>query len=369
MTTDAADKIVDKVIGGKQLTLEEGLQLYESRDVHRLAYLANLVREKKNGTKAYYNINRHINYTNYCILRCKFCTFYRNWSSSGDEHGYTLSLEEITESAKKAASAGATEVHIVGGLHPRLPFSYYTDMCQSIKEAAPQLHIKAFTAVEIIHMTRISQPKLSIQAVLERLREAGLGSLPGGGAEIFDDRVHNEAYRSKIGEKEWFEVHRIAHRMGIYSNATMLYGHIETPVERLRHLMKLRSHQQESIDRCSARFNAIVPLPFIPGNSRLNHLPGPSGLTNLKTLAICRLMLDNFDHVKAFWVMQTPKLSQVALHWGVDDLDGTVVHYDITRKDQSTTHQELTVDQIRRLIVESGRIPVERDTLYKDVDS
>ena len=359
--------INDKVRAGERLSFEEGLALYESNDVHLLGELANVVRERKHSRKAYYNVNRHINYTNYCVLRCKFCSFYRRWSKEGTPGGYEMSVEEVASQAKEAERAGATEVHIVGGLHPKLPLSYYVDMCRAIKETAPRLHIKAFTAIEIIHLARIAQPRMTVAEVLERLREAGLGSLPGGGAEIFDERVHDEAYRGKMGETEWFEVHATAHQMGIYSNATMLYGHVETPAERVKHLIKLREHQDESIARRPARFNAIVPLPFIPAGSALSQLPGPTGLTNLKTLAMARLMLDNFDHVKAFWIMHSSKLAQVSLDWGVDDLDGTVVHYDITKGEASSTHQKLTVDQLRRMIREARCEPVERDTLYHEV--
>jgi aminodeoxyfutalosine synthase len=372
MVTNSAtrllEQVAEKVRAGERLTFEEGLALYESPDVHLLGTLANLVRERRHGRKAFYNINRHINYSNYCVLRCKFCSFYRPWSKEGSADGYALSVDEVAQRAKEAAECGATEVHIVGGLHPRLPFSYYTDMCRAIKAAAPDLHIKAFTAIEIVHFTRIAKPSMSVREVLAALHDAGLGSLPGGGAEIFDDRVHDEAYQNKVGEIEWFEVHRTAHEMGIFSNATMLYGHLETPAERIRHLVKLREHQDASIASRPARFNALIPLPFIPDDSELAHLRGPSGLTNLKTLAISRLMLDNFDHIKAFWIMQSPKLSQVALDWGVDDLDGTVVYYDITKRDGASTHQELSVDAFHRMIREAGCIPVERDTLYNEIE-
>jgi aminodeoxyfutalosine synthase len=366
-TRAAIDAIAERVRTGERLSFDDALALYDSRNIHLIGELANIVRERKHGRKAFYNINRHINYTNYCVLRCKFCSFYRPWAKDGLPDGYELSVEEVADRAKEAADFGATEVHIVGGLHPRLPFSYYTEMCQAIREAAPDLHIKAFTAIEIIHFTRIVKPRMTIHEVLETLRAAGLGSLPGGGAEIFDERVHDEAYKNKVGEAEWFEVHRAAHDIGMFSNATMLYGHVETPAERIRHLIKLRDHQDQSIAHRRARFNAIVPLPFIPDDSALADLPGPTGLTNLKTLAISRLVLDNFDHVKAFWIMQSPKLAQVSLDWGVDDLDGTVVYYDITKRDGASTHQELSVDKIRRLIAEAGCIPVERDTLYNEV--
>ncbi len=383
------------------------MRLYRTRDIFMLGELANLVRERLHGRTTYYNINRHINYTNFCVLRCKFCSFYRPhkeprasaraaspaglsgpiaslpiagevpeppsphsaerptsaWQTSP---GYELSLDDIVQRAREAAAQGATEVHIVGGLHPTLPFAFYLDMCRAIRAACPQLHIKAFTAIEIIHFTRISRPRLTIREVLEQLREAGLGSLPGGGAEIFDQRVHDEVYKNKVGEEGWFDVHRTAHELGIFSNATMLYGHVERPEERVGHLIKLRDHQDASLAGRKAHFNCVIPLSFIPDGSALAHLPGPTGLDDLRTLAITRLMLDNVPHVKAFWIMQTPKLAQVSLNWGVDDLDGTVVWYDITRREGAgTTHQELTVDQIRRLILEAGGIPVERDTLYR----
>jgi aminodeoxyfutalosine synthase len=379
------DDIFAKVRAGERLTLEDGLRLYESPDIHTLGEMANFVRERLHGRRTYYNINRHINYTNYCVLRCKFCSFYRPFPKGGEADapqlavgepqagrtqagGYQLGIEEIVEQARQAADQGATEVHIVGGLHPKLPFEFYVDMCRRIREACPSLHIKAFTAIEIVHFTRISRPRRTIQQVLEELREAGLGSLPGGGAEIFDDRVHEETFRNKVGEEGWFDVHRVAHELGIYSNATMLYGHIETKAERLRHLIKLREHQDVSIRERAAHFNCVIPLSFVPDGSELAHLAGPSGLDDLRTLAVSRLMLDNFPHVKAFWIMQTPKLAQVSLNWGVDDLDGTVVYYDITKREgDGTTHQELTVDRIKRLIIEAGGEPVERDTLYGTV--
>lgn len=392
-------EIAAKVESGQRLTREDGIALYRTRDIFALGRLANLARERLHGDAVYYNINRHINYTNYCVLRCKFCSFYRPYPTGGNaanqahEHGlaggaslgsrslsllsavesdtYELPIERVVTLAKTAQEAGATEVHIVGGLHPKLPFSYYTDLCRAIREACPSLHIKAFTAIEIIHFTRITKPRLSIRDVLLALKEAGLGSLPGGGAEIFDDRVHEEAYKNKVGEAGWFDVHRTAHELGIYSNATMLYGHVESIDERITHMIKLREHQDESRRSRQASFNCFIPLSFIPDGSELAHLPGPTGLDDLRTLAVSRLMLDNFPHIKAFWIMQSAKLAQVSLNWGVDDLDGTVVNYDITKREGGlgNRHQELTVDQIRRLIVEAGRRPVERDTLYRPVVS
>lgn len=395
--------IAAKVEAGTRLDHDDGVRLYASRDIFTIGRLANIVRERLHGRVAYYNINRHINYTNYCILTCRFCAFRRpvqpvgaacsrdpaapttsapppppplNKGGPGGVEGedapgsgaYTLTVDEIVQRAREAHERGATEVHIVGGLHPKLPFDYYVDICRGIRAACPKMHIKAFTAVEIIHFTRIAKPRLTIREVLEQLRAAGLDSLPGGGAEIFDDRVHNEAFRNKVGEHGWFDVHRIAHELGIFTNATMLYGHVETAADRITHLLKLRDHQDASLRARPAHFNCLVPLSFIPDGSDLAHLPGPTGLDDLKTLAIARLMLDNVSHIKAFWPMLSPKLAQLSLNWGVDDLDGTVVYYDITKREgRGTTHQELTVDQIKRLIQEAGRIPIERDTLYNPV--
>jgi aminodeoxyfutalosine synthase len=289
-------------------------------------------------------------------------------------------VDEVVARCVEAVSQGATEVHIVGGLHPRLPFSYYTDMCRAIKQACPTLCIKAFTAIEIVHFTRIAKPRMSVEEVLVALREAGLDTLPGGGAEIFDDRVHDEAYKAKVGEQHWFDVHDTAHRLGLPTNATMLYGHIEGVDERVEHLLKLRAQQDRSLARraehlasraagpAPAAFQCLIPLSFIPDGSELAHLPGPTGLDDLKTLAISRLLLDNFDHIKAFWIMQSPKLAQVALNWGVDDFDGTVVWYDITKREGGgTTHQELSREQIERLIREAGCVPQERDSFYRPV--
>ncbi len=253
-----------------------------------------------------------------------------------------LTADEVVEQASQAYRDGATEVHIVGGLHPTLPFEYYTECISRIRAACPRMAIKAFTAVEIVHFSRISRPRRSIEQVLAELKACGLDCMPGGGAEIFDDRVQAEAFPYKVGEQDWFAVHRVAHDLGISTNATMLYGHIETPEQRLSHLVKLRDHQDESIRRGKGAFNCMVPLSFVPSpGTAWADLPGPSGLDDLKTLAICRLMLDNFAHIKAFWPIQTIKLAQVTLGWGVDDFDGTVVWYDITRREGQGTRQQL----------------------------
>jgi len=361
----ALPPIAEKLAAGEPLSYADGVALYASRDVHGIGRLADGVRERLHGNRAFYNRNRHINYTNVCALSCKFCSFYRK---RGEEGAYEMPVEQVVATAVKAADAGATEVHIVGGLHPWLKFDYYVQMLAGIRQACPRLHIKAFTAIEIIHFARIS--RLSVGEVLSALRDAGLGSMPGGGAEIFDDRVHDEAFKGKVRADKWFEVHRTAHGLGIFTNATMLYGHVERPEERITHLIKLRELQAESLAGGAAFFNCMIPLSFIPENSELGDLPGPTGLTDLKTLAISRLMLNNIAHIKAFWIMQGIGLSQVSLSWGVDDLDGTVVWYDITKREgHGSTHQELHVNDIRRLIREAGREPVERDTIYRPIET
>ena len=372
--------IAEKVLASEPLSYADGLTLYASRDIHSIGRLANFVRQRFHGHKTFYNRNRHINYTNVCALSCKFCSFYRK---RGEEDAYEMPVEQVIGTARKAADAGATEVHIVGGLHPWLKFDYYLEMLRGIRTECPHLHIKAFTAIEIVHFTRIA--KMSIREVLLALRDAGLGSMPGGGAEIFDDRVHDEAFKGKVRADKWFEVHRTAHSLGIFTNATMLYGHVETPGERITHFIKLRELQAESLaamtqDKQTRRqgdketnpqsvacFNCMIPLSFIPENSELGHLPGPTGLTDLKTLAIARLMLHNIAHIKAFWIMQGIGLSQLALDWGCDDLDGTVVWYDITKRQGDGTHQEFHINDIHRLIREAGKEPVERDTLYRPI--
>ncbi len=360
------DDIAAKVESGIRLDHAEGLRLLESRDPHEVGRLADIIRRRKNGRAAWYIRNLHINYTNICVLRCKFCSFCRPYGADG---AYELSVEQIVDRAREAHRHGANEVHIVGGLHPKLPLKYYVEMVAGIRSACPAMHIKAFTAVEVVHVTRIARPRLSVSAVLERLVDAGLNSLPGGGAEIFDERVHAEAFQRKVGEKDWFDVHRAAHEIGIPSTATMMFGHIETHAERVRHVIKLREHQDASMTRRRACFQAIVPLAFIPDGSELAHLPGPTGLETLKTIAVVRLLLDNVAHVKAFWPMLSPKLAQVALSFGADDLDGTVGQYDVTHRDGAPAErQALPVEKLRGLIAETGCIPIERDSLYRPID-
>lgn len=363
----ALQTIAEKMRAGTRLSADDGLALLRTHDIWTLGELANEVRERLHGKAAYYNINRHLNYTNLCALSCKFCAFYRK---KDDPRGgiYEHSIDQIVAEAKKASHAGATEMHIVGGLHPYLPFSYYTDMLRAIRDAAPGLHLKAFTAVEVVHLARISKRGRDIAAVLADLKDAGLGSLPGGGAEVFDDRVHDEAFKGKIRSDMWLLVHREAHRRGLMTNATILYGHIESLEDRVHHFLMLRDAQDEAIrEGFPARFQTVIPLPFIPDDSELQHLPGPTGLDDLRMLAVSRLMLDNFAHVKAFWIMQTLPLSQLALDFGADDLDGTVVWYDITKVGGSDTHQEVGVAELRKAIAEAGYQPIERDTLYRRV--
>lgn len=384
ITDNRLAPLAEKVMDGARLTLADGLVLQDTRDIHALGAMAHHVRTRLHGQAVFYNRNRHINYTNVCALSCRFCSFYRK---RGEEGAYEMPAEQVIAVATQAHAQGATEVHIVGGLHPWLKFDYYLRILRGIREACPDLHIKAFTAVEIVHLSRISG--LSVRDVLLALKDAGLGSMPGGGAEIFDDRVHDAVFKGKVRADRWFEVHRTAHELGIYTNATMLYGHVETPAERVKHLVKLRELQDESLARMKAAdgnvagsaagkagattthrpaaFNCMVPLSFAPENSELGDLPGPTGLTDLKTLAIARLMLDNIPHLKAFWIMQGIHLAQIALSWGCDDLDGTVLWYDITKRVGAGTHQEMTVDQLHRLIREAGFNPVERDTLYHPI--
>ncbi len=361
--------IVDKVMNEQGLTLEDGMLLYETEDLWTVCTLADKVRKKLHGNTTYYNINRHVNYSNVCALSCRFCDFYRKKDQEG---AYEHSLEEIRNEARLAVEVGATEIHIVGGLHPWLPFSYYTEMLIAMKEIAPNIHLKAFTAVEIVHFTKISKRgrdgNAGISSVLSELMDCGLGSLPGGGAEVFDDRVHDKAFKGKIRGQQWMDVHREAHTLGLNSNATMLYGHVETRQDRIQHLLTIREEQSRAVESWSSgKFQAFIPLPFIPGASDLSHLPGPSGVENLRTIAIARLMLDNIPHVKAFWIMQTLQMAQHMLQCGADDIDGTVMWYDITKVNADSTDQECAVSDLCRAIRDAGLEPVERDTLYRKV--
>jgi aminodeoxyfutalosine synthase len=352
------DPIAAKVLAGERLDMAEGVALFETHDMLALGWLANHVREKLHGDLCYYNINRHINPTNVCVAHCKLCAFGRSPDSPG---AYTFALEEMFQRAAKGVSEGATEFHIVGGLHPDLPFDYYLDLIRGLKQRFPQVHLKAFTAVEVHYYGRIA--KLSIRDVLVKMKEAGVDSLPGGGAEIFHPRVRRVICDHKLSGQMWLQIARTAHELGMRSNATMLYGHIETSEERVDHLVRLRELQDKTHG-----FQTFIPLAFHPANTPLDYLPGPTGLDDLKTIAAARLILDNFDHIKAYWIMLTPRIAQVALRFGADDLDGTVVEEKIYHDAGATTPEGLSRADLERLICAAGRVPVERDTLYNRVD-
>lgn len=356
--TTGLEAIREKVAAGERLGFEDGLALEASSDLFALGEVANLVRERYNGRYAYYNVNTHLNPTNVCVFRCDFCAFRADLN---EDRAYVMTEGQVRERARQAAGRGATELHIVGGLHHKLPFEWYVDVVRWVKEAAPEIHVKAYTAVEIEWFARIA--RRPIRAVLEALIEAGLGSLPGGGAEIFHPEVRERICGAKASTERWLEVHRTAHRLGLRSNATMLYGHVERPEHRIDHLIRLRELQDET-----GGFQTFIPLAFHPDNSRMDEIPRPSGLMDLRTMAISRLMLDNFPHIKAYWVMLGIKTAQVALAFGADDLDGTVVHETIYHEAGAETPQELSVADIERLIREAGLVPVERDTLYRRVE-
>lgn len=351
--------IHDKVAGSVRLNEEDALRLYQVRDLNVLGMLANIVRERKNGNKAYYILNRHINYSNICILSCQFCSFAKK---KREADAYEFTIDEMVEKATKALEIGITELHMVGGLHPSLKFDHYERMLQTLKKVDSRLHLKAFTAIEILHLAWIG--KMNVATVLERLRAAGLDSLPGGGAEIFSQRVRDQICRGKETAEEWLEVHRTWHRMKGRSTCTMLYGHVETIEERVDHLSRLRSLQDEM-----GGFTAFIPLPFHAENNHLSHIPEPSGFENLRNLAIARLYLDNFDHIKCYWINHGLKLAQVSLNYGVDDLDGTVLEEKIYHMAGAQTPQQQTANELIQSIRETGREPIQRDSLYGEISS
>lgn len=351
-------RIYDKVRAGERLSFDDGLALEASGDLLGIGAMANEVRERKNANNAYYNVNTHINPTNVCVYKCDFCAFRADLD---EDRAYVMGEDEIKTRASQAHDRGATELHIVGGLHHKLPFSWYVDVVRWVKEAAPEIHVKAYTAVEIEWFCKIA--RRPIDEVLRELMDAGLGSLPGGGAEIFHPDVREKICGAKASTERWLEVHRTAHRLGLDSNATMLYGHIDGPEHRVDHLIRLRELQDET-----GGFQTFIPLAFHPDNSRMDEIAKPSGVMDLKVMAISRLMLDNFPHIKAYWVMLGIKTAQVALSFGADDLDGTVVHEKIYHEAGAETPQEMTAKEIQRLIQEAGRVPIERDTLYHRIE-
>ncbi|MCI0377781.1 MAG: aminofutalosine synthase MqnE [Gemmataceae bacterium] len=349
-----------KVEASERLSFDDGLFLEQEADLFTLGELANLVRERKNGNNAYYNVNTHINPTNVCVYRCVFCAFRADLKSP---KGYVMSDAEIVERAAQAEARGATEMHIVGGLHHQFPYDWYLHVVRIIHEASPRLHLKAYTAVEWDWFGRLTgRPTRDI---LAEFKGAGLGSLPGGGAEIFHPEVRDIICEHKADADAWLRIHREAHELGLRSNATMLYGHIEKPHHRIDHLCRLRELQDET-----GGFQTFIPLAFHPDNTKLgadHKIKKASVLMDLRTMAVSRLMLDNFPHIKAYWIMLGVKTAQLALSYGADDIDGTVVHEKIYHDAGSDSPQETTVAELRRLIEEAGRIPVERDTLYNEV--
>lgn len=346
--------ILTKVKNGERLSLEDGARLYRSPDLLAVGYLANLVRERKNGDNAYFIYNQHVNYSNICTNLCKFCAFGKPKES---EQAYEMTVEEVKAKIRERLHEPITEVHVVGGIHPELPYSYYLDMLRGIKEVRPDIHIQAFTGVEIAHLAEISGQ--SLEKTLRDLMDAGLGSIPGGGAEVFSPRIRKLTCEKKLSGEGWLEVAKTAHRLGLKSNATMLYGHIETIEERLEHLDLLRQAQDETNG-----FLTFIPLAFHPKNTELADLSKTSGIEDLKNIAVSRLFLDNFPHIKGYWVMIGPKLAQVALSFGADDMDGTVKEERITHMAGGESGGHMADTELIRLIREAGRKPIERDTLY-----
>ena len=357
-TDDARLHVIkDKVLAGERLNEADALTLYGTGDILAVGWLANWVRERMHGDKAYFNVNRHINPTNVCVAACRLCAFGRKKDTPG---AYTMALEEAFQTAASGYTEAVTEFHIVGGLHPDLPFEYFLDLVSGLKERFPQVHMKAFTMVEVAYLAK--RAKLTIRETLEKMKEAGVDSLPGGGAEIFSDRVRHIICDHKIDGDQWLDTARLAHQIGLKSNATMLYGHIENDEDRVDHLMKLRALQDETHG-----FQTFIPLAFHPANTPLEHLPTTTGMLDIKQIAVSRLVLDNFPHIKSYWQMMTPKIAQISLRFGADDIDGTVVEEKIYHDAGATTPQGLRRQDLIRLITEAGRQPIERDTLYRPV--
>jgi len=349
--------IAEKVMAAERLDAADALALFRSHDVLALGWLANQVRERLHGNVAYFNVNRHINPTNVCVAACRLCAFGRKKDAPGS---YTMALDEAFETAASGYTEAITEFHIVGGLHPDLPFQYFLDLIAGLKQRFPQVHLKAFTMVEVAYLAK--RAKLSIRETLEQMKAAGVESLPGGGAEIFIERVRRVICDHKISGDEWLETARTAHQIGLRSNATMLYGHVENDEDRVDHLLKLRALQDET-----RGFQTYIPLAFHPEHTALKHLATTTGMDDVKNIAIGRLVLDNFPHVKSYWQMVTPKVAQITLRFGADDIDGTVIEEKIYHDAGATTPQGLRRDELIRLIREAGREPIERDTLYRPV--
>jgi aminodeoxyfutalosine synthase len=347
----------EKAAAGERFSEEEAMRLFESKDLNALGALANLVCRRKNGARASYIINRYINYSNYCILSCQFCAFARK---KRDADGMQFTVEEITQKAREAVAVGVTELHIVGGLHPSLPFSYYTDMLRAIKAVDARLQLKCFTAIEILHLAWLARK--TVAETLSELREAGLESLTGGGAEIFRPEIRSRIAHGKESAEEYLDVHRTWHKMGGRSTTTMLYGHVESLADRVDHLRQLRSLQDET-----RGFTGFVPLPYQPENNDIPVKVPPTGFDSLRTIAVSRIYLDNFDHITAYWVGLGLKLAQVALNYGADDLHGTILEEHIFHMAGAKTPQLQTEVEMVKAIRETGRTPVQRDTFYRPV--
>lgn len=363
MSTDthstALDRIIEKVEKGQRLSAADGeLLMRPDVDLHLVGRLADEVRRRRCGPVVYYNLNAHLNPTNVCIYRCSLCAYSRD---EDDPRAYIMSLDEILARGQEAADAGCTELHIVGGVHPSKSFEWYLEIVRKLHEAFPRLHLKAFTAIEIAWFAQAT--RRSVRVILEDLVRAGLGSLPGGGAEIFDPEIRTQICPRKADGRTWLGVHRVAHQMGLRSNATMLYGHLEDIEHRIDHLVQLRILQD-----VTGGFQAFIPLAFHPENTRLARLSRPTALMDLRIMAVSRLMLDNFDHVKAYWVSLGLETAQTALAYGADDLDGTVRRERIHHAAGADSPESITTEQLRRLISETGRQPVERDSLYRRVE-
>jgi aminodeoxyfutalosine synthase len=356
-TTTRLQRIAESIHAGERVSFDDGVYLDRDANVLELGRLANAVRERKNGNYAFYNTNVHLNPTNVCVYRCTFCAFRSDLRA---EKSYTFTDEMIRERVLEAKEAGATEIHVVGGLHHLKKFDWYVNVIRVIRETHPEIHIKAWTPVEIHWFSYMT--KQPCRWVLERMIDAGLGSMPGGGAEIFDPEIRSQICEHKADATSWFDIHRTAHELGLRTNATMLYGHIERAEHRVDHLCRLRELQDET-----GGFQTFIPLAFHPENTGLSHIPKATGLMDLRMIALSRILLDNFDHVKAYWIMLGEKTAQTALSFGADDLDGTVVHELIYHDAGAKTPEGLTVTQLHRLIREAGREPVERDTLYRRV--
>lgn len=349
--------IEEKIVAGQRLDFEDGVRLFNSTDLIALGKLAHQVRWQKNGPNTYYTMNQHINPTNICRNSCLFCAFYRK---DGQDGAYRMSLQTIEQKLKARINEPLAEVHIVGGLDDQLPYEYYLDVLRVVRKLRPKANIKAYTAVEIAYLAERSGK--SYEAVLDDLIAAGLDTMPGGGAEVFSERVKRKLFMDKLSSDDWIGIHHLAHKKGVRTNATMLYGHIETIEERVEHLLQLRTAQDET-----GGFLAFIPLAFHPENTRMRKLPRASGFTDLKMIAISRLMLDNFDHIKAYWVMLGKRTAQIALSFGADDIDGSVVEEKIYHMAGSDSEQMLTRNELEGLITESGFIPVERDALYRKI--